>query len=307
LTLREKALNSSIILYLTLLAAYYVNPAYGAAFSYRFPDNSKGVDPKAVTVVGTLQYYSPTKEDTLLDIARKFGLGFHEVTALHREMDPWLPPEGLKIPLPTHWVLPETRRMGIVVNIPEMRLYLFLPSIRIVTSFPIALGDPEWVTPVGLFTVVRKRVNPTWHIPKSLQEEYGMSSMPPGPDNPLGSHCLELSPGDYRIHGTHQPWGVGRLVSHGCIRLYPEDITELYKLVPVGTPVEIVYEPVKIGFKGGRVFVEVHSDKYDKVPDLLQYATKKISQRGLSSAVNLEKLILAVKEKSGIPVDVTED
>lgn len=265
------------------------------------------IDPKAITVVGISQYYRPKKQDTLLDIARKFDLGFHELTSLYPNIDPWFLPKGSKLLIPTCWILPETKKSGIVVNVPEMRLYLFLSAIHMVTTFPVGLGDPEWVTPIGLFFVEAKRKNPTWHIPESLQEEYGITSMPPGPDNPLGTHCLNLSPGDYRIHGTPQPWGVGRLVSHGCIRLYPEDIVELYKLVPVGTPVEIVYDPVKIGFKGGRIFIEVHHDIYRRIPNLLQYAIDKISAKGLRYKVDSKKVTLAVRKKEGIPVDVTQD
>lgn len=305
--IRNSKAPITIVICLALLTTCKTNLLYGAAFSYKLPDNSKGIDPEAITVVGVFQYYCPKKEDTLLDIARKFDLGFHELTSLYPDMDPWLPPEGSKLLIPTCWILPETKRNGIVINMPETRLYLFLNSIHIVTSFPISLGDPEWVTPVGLFFVEGKRTNPTWHIPKSLQDEYGMTSMPPGPDNPLGTHCLNLSPGDYRIHGTHQPWGVGRLVSHGCIRLYPEDIAELYKLVPVGTQVEIIYEPVKIGFKRGRIFIEVHNDIYNRVPNLLQYTIDKISAKGLRYKVDLKKVILAVSKKEGIPADVTQD
>lgn len=303
---RNKSNLIAAALYIALLITYWPALAYGGAFLYRFPNNEKGIDADAITVVGVLQHYYPKGEDTLLDIARKFDLGFHDLISLHPDIDPWLPPEGSKLFLPTSWILPETEKKGIVVNIPEMRLYLFMDSIHMVTSFPIGLGDFDWQTPVGVFFVEGKRINPTWHIPKSLQEEYGMATMPPGPDNPLGTHCLNLSPGDYRIHGTHQPWGVGRLVSHGCIRLYPEDIIELYKLVSIGTPVEIIYEPIKVGFKLGRIFIEVHKDIYGKIPNSLQHAIDMINKKDLRYEVDLGQLVWAVKEKNGIPVDITQ-
>ncbi len=305
--IRNKSNSIAIALYITLLVTCWPALVHGGAFLYRFPNNEKGIDADAFTVVGVLQHYYPKGEDTFLDIARKFGLGFHDLTSLHPDIDPWLPPEGSKLFLPTSWILPETEKNGIVVNIPEMRLYLFMDLIHMVTSFPIGLGDLDWQTPEGVFFVEGKRINPTWHIPKGLQEEYGMATMPPGPDNPLGTHCLNLSPGDYRIHGTHQPWGVGRLVSHGCIRLYPEDIIELYKLVSIGTPVEVIYEPVKIGFKPGRVFIEVHKDIYGKIPNLLQHAIDMVNKKGLRHRVDLGKIVWAVKAKNGIPIDITQE
>ncbi len=274
------------------------------AFAYRFP-TKKGIDPEAITVVGVIRHYTVKEDDTLLDIARRFDLGFCEINALYPKMDPWLPPVGKRLLIPTSWVIPNTRFHGIVINIPEMRLYLYLKHINMVTSFPIGIGDYGFATPVGIFTVTGKRANPSWRIPKSLQEEYEIKIMPPGPKNPLGAYCLNLSPGTYRIHGTHQPWGIGRLVSHGCIRLYPEDISILYRLVPIGTKVEIIYEPVKIGFKKGKVYIEVHPDIYGKIQDLFLYAKDKIKQLDLLDKVDINKIKLAVNAKNGIPLDIT--
>ena len=129
--------------------------------------------------------------------------------------------------------------------------------------------------------------------------------MPPGPDNPLGDYWLGLSFSGYGIHGTNFPWAIGRLVTHGCIRLYPEDIEKLFHMVPVKTPVELIYEPVKIGFKQGRVFVEIHPDTYQKIPDLTEYGLNKIESLGLTETVNRDLLVKALEEKEGIPVDIT--
>jgi L,D-transpeptidase ErfK/SrfK len=220
------------------------------AYHYRLPVRSYGVDIQAMTVIGALQTYIVQKEDTLLDIARNFDLGFSEIQLLYKDLDPWVPPEGIDLIIPTYWILPEGKRNGILINIPEMRLYLFLKKISMVKTFPIGIGVTENFTPTGRFYIKEKRVSPTWHIPVSLREKYeGRKSIPPGPENPLGSHWLGLSISGYGIHGTNFPWAVGRLVTHGCIRLYPEDILHLYPVVPIRTPVEIIYEPVKIGFK----------------------------------------------------------
>jgi L,D-transpeptidase ErfK/SrfK len=278
------------------------------AYTYRFPTQTYGIDIQAMTVIGAPQTYTVQAEDTLLDIARNFDLGFSEMTLPYKDLDPWVPPPGLELTIPTSWVLPEGKWNGIVINIPEMRLYLFLKKISMVKTFPIGIGVTENFTPVGQFYVENKRVSPNWHIPPSLQEKYeGKKSIPPGPDNPLGSHWLGLSVSGYGIHGTNFPWAVGRLVTHGCIRLYPEDILRLYPIVPIGTPVNIIYEPIKIGFKEGRIFIEVHEDIYHRIPDPLQFTLKKVEQKGIKNLVQIEKLKEVLDQKSGLPIDITTD
>jgi len=278
------------------------------AYTYRFPTRPYGNDIKAITVIGSPQTYIVQKDDTLLDIARNFDLGFSEIQSLYNNIDPWVPPEGLELTIPTFWILPEGNWNGILMNIPEMRLYFFFKKISMVKTFPIGIGVTENTTPIGRFYVKDKRVSPTWHIPVSLREKYeGKKSIPPGPDNPLGSHWLGLSISGYGIHGTNFPWAVGRLVTHGCIRLYPEDIVRLYPMVPTGTPVNIVYEPIKIGFNQGRIFVEVHEDIYHRIPDPFQFALKKLEEKGIKNLVDLEKLKEALDQRRGIPIDITSD
>ncbi len=175
-----------------------------------------------------------------------------------------------------------------------------------VKTFPIGIGVTENFTLTGRFYVKDKRVAPTWHIPPSLREKYeGRKSIPPGPDNPLGSHWLGLSVNGYGIHGTNFPWAVGCLVTHGCIRLYPEDILLLYPMVPVGTPVNVIYEPIKIGSNQGRIFIEVYEDIYHRIPDLFQYTIKKLEKKGIKNLVDLEKTKEAVDQRKGVPVEIT--
>lgn len=177
-----------------------------------------------------------------------------------------------------------------------------------VKTFPIGIGVTENTTPIGRFYVKEKRISPTWHIPLSLREKYeGRKFIPPGPDNPLGSHWLGLSIKGYGIHGTNFPWAVGRLVTHGCIRLYPEDILNLYPIVPIGTPVNIVYEPIKIGFQEGHIFIEVHEDIYQRIPDFLQFTLKKLEKKGIKNLVKIEKLKEALDQKRGVPIEITSD
>ena len=195
---------------------------------------------------------------------------------------------------------------GTPSNVSEMRLYLFPAAGGVPLSFPVGVGMEGWHTPVGTFSVVAKTANPTWYPPASIRREDPElpAKVPPGPDNPLGTHALRLSRGSILIHGTDRPYGVGRKASHGCIRLYPEDIPRLFELVPVKTRVTIVREPVKVGLRGGRVYVEVHEDPDAKV-DLRKEAARLLSKRDLSSRVDARSLESVIEERRGIPVDVS--
>src|SRR4030042_3260111 len=283
-------------------------PAGDGAYRYRLPIRTYGVDIQAITVIGAPQTYIVQKDDTLLDIARNFDLGFSEIQLLYKDIDPWVPPEGSKIIIPTSWVLPEGKWNGILINIPEMRLYLFFKKISMVKTFPIGIGVTENFTPVGRFYIKKKRASPTWHIPHSLREKYeGRKFIPPGPENPLGSHWMGLSIKGYGIHGTNFPWAVGRLVTTGGIRLYPEDIVRLYPMVPIGTPVNIIYEPIKIGFNQGRIFIEVHEDIYHRIPDPFKFTLNKLERKGIKNLVDLEKIKEAIDQRRGVPIDITSD
>ena len=277
------------------------------AYPFRLPNPKLLLDPQADTVIGLLGEYTIQKKDTFLDVARDNDLGFNEMEALYPKIDPWVPPVGMKVLIPSQWILPPSKKFGLVINVPEMRLYYFLKSIQMVRTYPVGIGDEGWFTPEGIGWITDKRKNPTWHIPKSLQEKYQRKIIPPGPENPLGDYWLGLSFPSYGIHGTNFPWAVGRLVTHGCIRLYPEDILKLFPLVPVKTPVELIYQPVKVGFKKGRIFMEVHPDIYQKIPDLTQNGLEKIKFLGLSEKVDQDLVLKTLEEKTGVPVDITKE
>ncbi len=280
-------------------------PAAGAGpFYYRLP-RGPGVDPEAVTVVGEFQTHHLVRYENLYKIARQYDLGFWELARFHRNLDHFYLPWDSEIDVPSRWVLPEKANPpGYLINIAELRGYRFFPAKNEVYTFPLGLGVLDYPTPIGhRFRVQSKSKNPGWRIPKGLRAKYGMAYMPPGEDNPVGSHWLGLS--HYGLHGTHAPMGVGRLVSHGCIRHYPEDIAELFKMTPVGTTVEIIYEPVKFGYLHGRIFIEVHEDIYFKIPDLLTYTLKRVEAKGLTRMINWGKLVQAVEEKTGAPVDIS--
>src|SRR5579862_3860361 len=227
---------------------------------------------QAHSVIGSSRFYQVQKKDTFLDIARYYDLGDNEIEDANPGVDPWIPPAGQVVLLATEWVLPDAPYKGIVVNVPEMRLYYFHPAAQgtvIVNTFPVGLGRDDWRTPSGSFQVVEKTVNPRWVLPESIKAEHRREGKPApdfiaggDPDNPLGKYRLRLTLPLYGIHGTDIPWGVGMQVSHGCVRLYPEDIERLFPMVPVHAPGQFVYQPVKVGARDGHIFVEVHKDIY---------------------------------------------
>ena len=275
--------------------------AFAAAYSYE----------EGKTVIGSVQTYTVKDRESLFEIARKFNLGYHEIVDANPDLDPFIPGEGKSIEIPTSWILPEgISYEGIVINLSEMRLFYFinLKGSRLLMTFPIGIGKEGFNTPVGKFSVVEKTVNPSWHVPVSIQKEKPElpKLIPPGPDNPLGSHAMRLSIGDVLIHGTNRPWGVGRRFSHGCIRLYPEDIPKLFELVPIGTKVTIVRQPVKIGKRDSKVFIEVNRYEDEKNLNYFDKAVELLEKKNLFKAISTEKLYKALREKKGIPVDISK-
>ena len=185
-------------------------------------------------------------------------------------VDTWLPGAGTVIRLPMQHLLPDTPRTGIVINLPDGRLYYFRTDRagnRVVETDPISVGRMDWKTPLGVTTIVRKEKKPTWYPPKSVRETHLKDdgdvlpgAIPPGPDNPLGAYAMRLGipGGAYLIHGTNKPVGVGMQITHGCIRLYPEDIEFLFGEVPLGMAVRIVNQRIKTGWIDGVLYLEVH-------------------------------------------------
>lgn len=201
--------------------------------------------------------------DTLERIARAEGLGYTELLAANPGIDPWLPTPRARLVLPTAHLVPDIGFPGILVSLTQQRLFFAARAGAAPVSFPIGIGQAGSETPVGRTRVVGKRENPYWTVPETLRRENPdlPAVMPPGPDNPLGSHALDLAWPGYVIHGTNRPYGVGRRVSHGCIRLYPEDIVRLYPEVPEGMPVTIIDDPAIVGWVDGNLYMEVHPNQ----------------------------------------------
>ena len=268
------------------------------------------------TLIGEPRRYTFAKGDTLYDVARHLGLGFNEITEAFPALDVWLPPVGDTLEFPTSWILPESDYQGIVVNIPEMRAYYFPKRgsrWQTVITYAVGLGRDDWQTPTGKFRVTEKTVDPEWIVPDSIRAEHirergdARKTISGGdPGNPLGHYRMRLSLPLYGIHGTNVPWGVGMRVSHGCVRLYPEDIKPLFMIVPVGTPGEFVYQPVKIGARDGDIYIEVHPDIYERGFDYMGEAERTLGNRNWSALVDWRLLTAALQEKRGVPTLVSE-
>jgi L,D-transpeptidase ErfK/SrfK len=224
--------------------------------------------PEGYDVVGAVATVLAREEDTLVDIARRNGLGYHDIVRANPDVNVWVPGAGTEVVLPTRFVLPPGPRRGIVLNLAEYRLYYYPEAVdgepAYVMTYPISIGRMDWETPLGSTNVVSKVKDPSWYPPQSVRDEHADEGrplpriVPPGPDNPLGRYAMRLGLPGYLIHSTNRPAGVGMRVTHGCIRMFPEDIEYLFQSVDVKTPVRIINTPVKIGWFGDALVMEVH-------------------------------------------------
>lgn len=280
----------------------------------------------AQEVIGETQVIFARYENTFSAIGRQYNLGYEEMRRANPGVDQWLPGEGTPIYLPTQTILPEAPHEGIVVNVPAMRLFYFTQekpkeagaaAVVKVSSHPIGIGVQGWATPFGEAKVVEKARDPVWYVPASIRKEHAErgdplpSIVPPGPDNPLGAFAMTLSLPGYLIHGTNKPAGVGMRSSHGCIRLYPEDIEALFPRVARGTPVRIVNQPVLAGWRDGQLFLEVHPPLAEEEHDLVAEANAALNRaleraQVAAAAVQIDPAAIEkiVTEQRGIPLPV---
>ena len=283
--------------------------------------------PPDVDVIGSVQRIQAAEEDTLLALGREYGVGYEEMRRANPTVDVWLPGEGTPILIPSRFVLPNAPRDGVVINLAEMRLYYYPPAkadgARTVETYPISVGRMDWGTPIGQTRITEKTENPYWFPPESILTERAAQgrplpkAVPPGPENPLGRHKmrLDIPGGAYLIHGTNEPRGIGMRVTHGCIRMFPEDVESLFNRLPVGTSVRIVNQPVKAGWSGSSLLVEAHpvlpedaENAFDPVrPPSLQEAVLAIEAVLAEgpSRVDHARLTRAVEAATGIPHEVS--
>jgi L,D-transpeptidase ErfK/SrfK len=268
--------------------------------------------------VGRIETYVTREEDTLLDVARSYDLGFTEMMAPNRGMDPWVPHGGKTAIVPTFFILPNVPREGIVINLMRQRLYYFPPGGQSVETFPVGVGAEGRTTPLGVTRIARKQAHPTWYPPPSiLAEDPDLPKIvPPGPDNPMGDFALYLGWATYTIHGTDKPYGVGRNSSHGCMRLYPEDIQALFQQAPIGTKVLVINEDVDMAWLGNDLYLAIFPTKeqaeeialgHDPAALLPQSLREKVTA---AAGLQLDRIDWQVVEKvglerSGIPTRIT--
>lgn len=301
-------------------------------------------------------YITAKREESLIDIAMQYLLGQEEVVRANKGVDRWLPGDGAKVRIPSSYLLPDAPRQGVVINLPEYRLYYYppaparaalpvvkksplkkpqlnqppsldIPEIpvapspapvqRKVISYSVGIGRVDWKTPLGVTKVVGKVTNPTWTPPPSIRAEHLAKGdvlpevWPAGPDNPLGLFAFRLGIPGYLLHSTNKPQGVGMQVSHGCMRLYPKDIEQMFPMLPVGTPVNIVNQPVKVGWSNGLLYIESHPNlegeetSYQQRLDIALNLIDKVSS--VPVRVNGAALKMALEESNGLPTVISSN
>ena len=277
------------------------------------------LDDSGATLIGEIVTTEARERDTLLDIARLYGFGYQDLKLVNPELDTWLPGQGQEVILPAQFVLPAARQEGIVLNIPEMRLYYYPPpekgQPREVLTYPLGIGREGWATPYIATRIIEKKVRPSWYPPESIRREHEEAGDPlpkvvrPGPDNPLGDYAMRLGRPEYLIHGTNKPYGIGMRVSHGCIRLYPEDIEALFAEVTLKTPVNIINQPYKLGVKDEVIYLEAHpflqedSEQYQN--NLTSVVSLLINMAGgRDYELDWDKAHEAINRPTGLPVAI---
>lgn len=268
------------------------------------------------SVVGAVGSTAVRPGQSLLDIARSFDIGHDQIISANPGVNRWVPPVGEEIRLPGRYVLPKGPRQGIVLNLAELRLYYFPPRSDVVLTYPVSIGNVDWRTPMGTTHIASKEVDPAWYPTPSIRAEHiaegdELPTMIPGgaEDNPLGHYAMRLGIKSYLIHGTDErrSFGIGMRVSHGCIRLYPEDIEELYDVVPIGTLVRIIDQPVKVGWRDDVLYLEVHRPCEDEErfalpepdPDVLvRLINEALRESGSVDAARVEEVF---ERGDGIP------
>ncbi len=277
---------------------------------------------KGDSLVGQMTLFTTRYEDTFLKLARRFNIGFQEIVLANPDVDPWIPEPGSQIFIPTRYILPDVKREGMVLNLAEMRLYYFPKSIpgkqNYVYTYPISIGKEGWGTPHSKTTVIGKAKDPTWYPPESIRKEHEERNdplpefVPPGPDNPLGKYAIRLGLSGYLIHGTNEPRGIGMKVTHGCIRLHPNDISDLFNRVSINTPVTIINQPYKLAWHQGQLYAEMHPSEGDESGTTSRNLTEfvrsivAVTKNSKDYKVDWELANRLAKNKTGMPIAIGE-
>lgn len=276
---------------------------------YRLPDDGD--------LIGEVTTVKADKEDTLIDIGHEHRIGYRAMVRANPDVSVWYPGEGTEVKIPGEFILPDVPREGIVINVAEMRLYYYPPAKdgepRTVQTYPLGVGRQDWETPLGTTTITQMVKNPAWYPPESIRQEHAAagdplpSVVPAGPDNPLGTRKMRLGIPGYLIHGTNKPEGVGMRVSHGCVRMLPDDAETLFDQISVGTQVRIINDSFKLGWSDGTLYVQAYPYLDEKQGTTIQRVTEALSQVEASIEsgdypVDYGRLREVVEVPSGMPV-----
>ena len=293
-----------------LSCSIMVLPTLGTALTFPLPsiDNN---------VVGQIQYIHTKEGQNISDVAREYDMGFYEMIEANPGINRHsaISPEDTVV-IPTEFILPNAPRKGIVINLTELRLYYYPANENVVITGPIAIGRYDWLTPTLETKVIEKIKNPYWHVPKTIKAEAARKGIfwpdvvPPGPKNPLGAYALRLGKREYLIHGTNAPTSIGKRASSGCMRMYPEDIENLFAQVPVDTPVKIVNEFYKLGWNNGVLYMEVHEPLQETAApenEQIKMITESIEQitQGKPIHIDWSTIYKELKRPSGTPVAIS--
>lgn len=296
-----------------LLGLLMSAPTLGATFP---------MPPPEFDLFGALEVVEAAHDDTLLDVARRHDIGQEEIIRANPEVDRWLPGAGAKVTIPSRYVLPAVPLEGLVLNMPEMRIYYFpkpeegqVPEVQ---TYPVGVGRQDWATPLGVTSVIQKQKNPAWRPPASIRKEHEEAGdplplvVPPGPNNPLGDYAMRLGIPGYLIHGTQKSFGVGMRVSHGCVRMLPEDIEQLFPQVAVGTRVRIINQPAKAGWFGDKLYLEVHPplEEDQAGRDALVMTVMDVIDAAQTTRIadlDDEAIARVIAEQNGIPTIISGD
>lgn len=275
------------------------------AIQYKLP--AKGED-----LVGQMQIIKAKYEDTFVDLGDTYSLGYSQMIAANPGVDAWLPGEGTDVLLPTRYILPNAPREGIVINLPEYRLYYYPKGQNIVYTFPLGIGREGWGSPLGTTKVIGKIKDPSWVPPASIRKEHAEDGdilpavVPAGPDNPLGPYKIQLGFSGYLIHGSNKQFGIGTRTSHGCFRMLNQDVTFLVGVLPIGTKVNIVTQPYKLGVEDGKIYLEAHEPLEEHQPqdveEFVMAAIKRYNNPNFVVDMSLARMV--ANHHDGIPVQI---
>lgn len=292
------------------MALAILSLASANAFSATFD-----VPPANKSLIGKIEYRNTGSDDSITKLQERYDLGFNAIERANPQINPAKPLSYGEVKLPTQHLLPNEVREGIIVNLPEMRMYYFIPGTSKVATYPIGIGRIGKTIPLATATITKKVKDPMW-VPTEDIRAFNITQgvilpqiMPPGPDNPLGPYAIYTSIPTYLIHSTIFPESIGKRASFGCIRMFESDIQDFFPSIEPGLPFIITNSPVKVGWQDNRLLMEAHTplEEHTAAYDAtLKGTASLINQvaRDLDTLVDWQAVAFIEKERDGIPHEI---